>query len=574
MLATQRGELLATGNFQKYAFGNEEHYVKGFMYIPGFRAGKESVEQIHLALETEGRVPFDRICGAYTYCVKIPRVKTANAICGGDVVNDTTHMVSCGGGADFEILFFAPNSEMHCLYYGDGAASDSFLELCRDRERRGLPRTFSPESVCEYYSLGKVFFGKTFLREISILPNDRYLRIRDGKMEVESKNVQGIDGESHIGSPKKYFDDLAYAVGGMKVCSALTGGYDSRMVVSMLRKKVPLKIFYSTNNEEETECRISKKIAGIINAPISVYHTEKPALTEQLLRDIVASGDGMRPLSLEGDIRIGNFYNSLKNEGFDLFLTGDGGVLHKDWEWMQDLPFYRRRSTNLRRFYHQRIAYELRSALLGPRLRPVFDNQEARFVESMLPYKKGINTESYDSLYYYVSSSQRIGYNCHSSSLAGYAPLWELDLVRNSYHLPRRERFFYNFMRKMTTEAEPEVARIPTNYGTTASSEAAYLFRDVFFQLKDYVKKAFRMLGRKFFHKTLRLRKELITWSLEDELRALPLTEEMVSWATSNGILAVGADKSKIPYAQLTRLDHLYLLKKEFDIAFGDESHR
>lgn len=489
------------------------------------------------------------IYGAYTCCIKRR--------------NDT--------------LFFASNSEMHCVYISKYGASSSFLEHLDYLKQAGIEIFFSDESVCEYITLGKVFFKKTFAENIVMLPNDQYLRFKNGEMQISDKSITGIDGESHIGSPEKFFGDLAYAIEKVKVSSALTGGYDSRMVVAMLYKRVPLKLYYSTNNPEDTEARVSKAVARKLNIPHSIYHTDKPELTDDRIRCLISDTDGMMPVDLDSSFRIRNFKAKLENEGYELSLTGDGGVLHKDWEWMQDLPFYHKKRTNLRRFYHQRIAMNTNILNIGPRLKNIYSSQEDRFVRLMEPYKKDINTRSYDSLYHYVSSSQCLGYNCDSAGFVSYAPLWELDLVRNSYHLPRSQRFFYNFLRRMTTKANPEIAKIPTNYGTTESSEVKYLFRDVFFQLADYARKAIRLFGRILFHKTF-VKERNVDWTLEGDLRNLPAAARAVEFGQKYGLLSDKANLDSVSYTVLTRLVHLYLLSKDYDIAFlqfsADADHR
>lgn len=535
------GDVSYSEGFEKFTAEEDCCYVRGLLFIPGYHAGKESVEQLLLALRQNGEIPFDQLYGAYTCCI----------------VRRTG-----------EVFFFASNSEMHCLYFTEDTVSSSFLELLDYRCRHRLPLTFSSAQICEYYTLGKVFFQKTFLREISIIPNNQYVLYCNGVLRVLSKGITDISGESHLESPQKFFADLAYALSQQHVSSALTGGYDSRLVSTMLYREIPLTLYYATNNPEDPDLSAVKKVAEIIGHPLKIYHTEKPVCDEAFIWEHILQSDGLVGLSLEGDTRIRNFRKNLQQSGADVCLTGDGGVLHKDWEWMQDLPFYHRKHTNLHRFYHQRIAYASCDNGLGEALIPVYQQQEDRFVRSLQQYVRRINTESYDVLYHYVSGSQRLGYNHDVPGFVSYAPLWELDLVRWSYHLPRRTRFFYNFIRQLTTEANPEIARIPTNYGTTASSEGRYLFRDVFYQLAQYAEKAHRLLWRTLFRKTpsCASAKPLIEWSLEPDLRALSLAQQAVAWGIQTRYLSTDTTAEQLPYAQLTRTIHLYLLKEHYQI--------
>lgn len=538
MLIRKDGTPASFEGAARYSFEACTHYVSGFFYIPGLRGGEESVNEAQRLMEETGAVPFDRMRGAFTYCIQKPEGET---------------------------FLFACNSSMGCVYISDEAAGNRYLELLDELRAQGRALTFRPESVCEYCTVGKVFFNKTHVNEIAIVPNDSYVHWKDGVMEIVPKGIPLIDGESEGFEPRRYFHELAYALSEEKVSLSLTGGYDSRLVLSQLYREVPMKLFYSHNSDDDVESRIAKKIAGMIGFPFENYHTEKPALSEEYLRDMVLDSDGMIPLSLEGDERMRTFRRRLQAEGCTLQLTGDGGVMHKDWEWMQDLPFYRRKKTDLRRFYHQRVAYHLDDSFLGKRLKNLFAEQEDRFVREMQRYVRRVNTESYDMLYYYVSGDFRTGYNRNRTGYRAYSPLLETDMVRDSYHLPRRKRFFYNYVRMLTTDGAPQIARVPTNYGTTASDEPLYLLRDVFFQSLDYGRKGCRMISRKLFRRSIFVGQE-IDWSAESELRALPLSREAVEWGVSCGYLSEASTEHSIKYSRLTHIVHLFLLKKEYGI--------
>ncbi len=67
---------------------------------------------------------------------------------------------------------------------------------------------------------------------------------------------------------------------------------------------------------------------------------------------------------------------------------------------------------------------------------------EEYFINNISRYKKETNTQTYDMLYYNVSGSELSkGYNISSNILDCYAPLWEIDLARYSYRLPRKRGF-------------------------------------------------------------------------------------------------------------------------------------
>ena len=144
------------------------------------------------------------------------------------------------------------------------------------------------------------------------------------------------------------------------------------------------------------------------------------------------------------------------------------------------------------------------------------------------------------------------------NGLISYAPLLEIDLVRFSYALPRFERFFYNSMRKTISAENIKIARLTTNYGTTASSELRYLFRDCFYQTIEYARKAIRVVSRKFFNISI-LNNNVLDWSLEKEVRASQITKDAVTFAQKHKFIKT-VDISGLKYTELQRLIHIYWL--------------
>lgn len=543
MLITKRGELrLDAEQILEQCFEGARHYVKGFFYLHGLQSGEESVAEVERARKNGEALPFRKMFGSYTYLIR-----QENGDC----------------------VFFPANSLMSCLYLSDAAVSDSYLELLEYHRENGLPLRFNAESLCEYYTMGNLYFDKTFVSEIRILPNECYVCFADGSLSVCEKGLGAFESRSSLESAQEYYDALAHALGNQKVASALTGGYDSRLIFAELQGKIPVHAFFSANVKTK-DGEVAQRVAESVGAELEIFRTEQPELSEALLERIIISGDGIQPISIDSDCRTIGFREKLRADGYTVQLTGDGGVLHKDWEWMQDLPFYRRKKTNLPKYYSQRLAHSCAAPQLGERLKPLYETQKERIIEQLEPCVKSMNTESYDALYYYVNGNRIKLYNCaRGRRFTAYAPMNELELVRYSYHLPRRKRFYYNQLRELTTASNKTIARIPTNYGTTASSEKRYLFRDGAVQIKEYAVKGARMIGRKLHLPALD--KGVLDWTLEPQLRALPLAKSALAWAKQTKLVDAAADTETLPYQQLSNLTHLYWLRQRFGIEMPEE---
>lgn len=538
MIISHHGEIVSSPDkviLVKDSNGNE-HYVEGFLFVKDKRSGEESVKEIIRIYNAENRIPFEMMYGSFEYVIK----------------------------KENETIFFACNSLMRSIYISEIGVSNSFLELVQYMHAQGKQCSFNSRSICEYYSLGNIFFGKTIVNEISILDNGKYIIWNRNGIQILDKGIGAMDSWGTIDNPRDFFRCLSIALENKKVALSLTGGYDSRLIYSQLYDKTPLYLFITANMATK-DSEAASRVAEATGQSLDIIRTEKPDINEEYIIDIIKESDGIRPLDLDGDCRLNNAREKLDSQGVNLQLTGDGGVLHKDWEWMQDLPFYHKRKTDLRKFYRQRIAFAVRAPFCGEFIDDAYRNQEAYFVKEMEKYKKDINTRSYDALYHYVNGNRSNWYN-HSSDAEYtlYAPLTEFDMVRYSYHLPRFQRFYYNNMREMITQANPKIARIPTNYGTTASSETFFLLRDVPVQLKEYFVKAKRLIRRKL---KLKPKEEaILDWTVEPDVRELEISKKSVFWAIEKKILNQNAKIEDIPYDNLCRLIHIYILHSEYSI--------
>lgn len=512
----------------KYVFENASIYLDGLLYTYGKKAGIETVNWLYDEFCKTGKVPYELLRGAYSIILE----------------------------QEEKITVFTDNSNLHCVYYSKDYVCNRFLELvstvasCKELKLDDV-------ALCEYYTLGNVFFDKTFFSDIHILNSRQVLVINNGLIKVEQKGIDDIEGRTSLSSINEYFDKFAYSISELRVCQALTGGYDSRLIYACLSKHLDDHVAISGNDPNHTDIKCAHEVAKINGDELEIIGIEKPSFTEELLDDVFNSLDGIQSVDFDADIRLLSFKKALSNR-FDLHLTGDGGVLHKDWEWTQDLPFYNKKKSNAKKFYHQRLYYIKNDSHLGKRLLEPFKEQQSRFVDELNKISKSVNTQSYDSWYYYVSGNRRVNYNNNPvPGIISYAPLEEIDVVRYSYALPRFERFFYNSMRKTISNENMRVARVKTNYGTNASTETKYLIHDCFSQLAEYTRKASRLISRKIFGKTA-FNNSVLDWDLEMEIRKSTTLRNAIRFVKENEYIKNSIKEEQLSYTEIQRIMHIH----------------
>ncbi len=523
---------------EEYSYRGITVYIDGFIYVYGRKAGSDTIQWLCEEVYEKKQIPYNCLRGAFSCIV------------------DDGKSLNC----------FTDNSNMHCIYYSEDNVSNSFLEIVKHVYKKGKKIEFSEEALCEYYTLGNIFFEKTFFTDIKILGSEEIIVYESGDFIIKKKGIEGIEGVSALSSISDYFSKLAYSISDLKVCQALTGGYDSRMIYTCLSSRIHDHAAISSNILDHPDVIHAMEVTKTNGDELEVISINKPEYSEEWLDVLLTQLDGIQPIDIDSNIRLLQFKEKLAKD-YELHLTGDGGVLHKDWEWIQDFPFYRRKKSDAKKFYLQRLYYIKNDNHLGDTLKPVFLNQQLCFVDHLMKISKSINTQSYDAWYYYVSGNRRVGYNNNPiNGLISYAPLDEIDIVRYSYSLPRFQRFFFNSMRKTMTAENVKIARLSTNYGTTASSELPFLVRDVYYQTIEYARKAIRLLGRKLFNKTL-LNNNVMDWSFEDEIRKSELVDSAIAFAKNRKYILNTINKENLSYIELQRLIHVFWLAKLVGIA-------
>ena len=109
------------------------------------------------------------------------------------------------------------------------------------------------------------------------------------------------------------------------------------------------------------------------------------------------------------------------------------------------------------------------------------------------------------------------------------------------------------------SEENIRIARIKTNYGTTASNETRYLIRDVFYQFGEYFRKACRLIGRKVLNKNVLISSHT-GWSLENDIRNSAIAEKAAQFAIKEGLISKDIGIKELNLELLTRIIHIYWL--------------
>ncbi len=473
----QEGKVLSDkdSKVNKISTKTSDVYFKGLIFTSGKKCGPESIDFIVNTLLEKENPNFNDIFGNYFICVV-------------DRENHSQHI-------------FIDNSGIFKAYKYKNCISTSFLELVDFFQEITLDK-LKPSSIVEFFQFGFPYFENTLIEDIKRIGGNELYAFQDGRLMVKSKNIREISNPGEI-TMKDFFADLSYAVQDKMMSLDLTGGFDSRLILSFFVKERASFEIAISGKANHTDVLIPRIIAKKINRNFFPAYHETNKLSAAELKDIFNSTDSQIDI-IEYHRNHQLNYNRL-SRNIDLQISGVGGELYKDFWWLQDFPFYKRKKTNLEKLYKYRIqSISFPHEIIGNRLKSYSLNLKQNTLQKLKFYVQKINTQSYDNIYYQYKMKTNAGVyiSCANNYFLSYAPLLEPELVRIGYGLKRSQRFFNRFHRKMITQNCPEISTVRTTEGVTSSSSPFFLITDIIFYIIDKSKRALKQILRKILNKT------------------------------------------------------------------------
>jgi hypothetical protein len=495
---------------------------RGFAYVPGHAAGAPSIERF------AARAARDRATEA---AAELRGVYLA-------VVEDRTRRVTHA---------FVDPSGLFDAFWSAGGVGDDFLALAR---AAGCSAgDLDPEAVAELLLHGHVHFGRTPFASIRRIGAGEVLAVPwDGSgPRLAVKSLPRLDEPPPLGLLAQ-LERLVPALEGRRVSLDLTGGVDSRLLaVALARLGVPFEAA-TAGAAGSVDVTIARRVATALGRPHHVTTHRPEALGDEIEELLIGSGCVVDPLLAHRDMQL---QRERAARGIEVAVSAVGGELLKDFWWLQDFPRYRSPRADLDRLWRTRVARgQAGRAPLAGEYATAADHLAAGFVRRAERWRRAINTETYDAIYFHVRMPTTAGRSLTDRNrvLAACAPLLDLDVARLGFALPRRARFFNGFHRRTLTALAPEIARLPTTEGgVSASAAAAMLPLDGLRWARD---KAGRM-ARKAGLRRARPPVDSPLPALYRQARALPMLGDAVDRLREAGVLAGGCSAAQLTDAQL-----------------------
>jgi len=360
-------------------------------------------------------------------------------------------------------------------YYGvytlkDGSAfSSSFLATTYLADSLSL----SPQELYEYVFYGFFFHQTTLFEEVRLLDHERTWRLLpETESSPRATIPQGFPPGAGFGDMLAqveaklldYFRTLGDAYGG-SFTAALSGGYDSRLMLAILRKLGYSPHLYVYGSPAHEDVRVAKAIAN--GEKLALEHVDKSAHPRPALADW--------PALLERDF---HFFDGLKATGvFDngsdhltrvdrarkgeLQLNGAGGEIYRE---IWNLP---NRSLSIRRFLQVRYDTGDYGFCTGAFDAGSFFDALARKVHALLnTSRRRISRREVEMLFprlrnIFAASNTTINNQIGPSLL----PYMEPRFVDESYEIPIKYKDYGRFNAALIRSLDPSLASYQSAYG-------------------------------------------------------------------------------------------------------------
>ena len=265
MLLSFKEGIIDSRAYDKFEYPEFDIYLSGFIFVRKLKAGKESLDFLARELEEKHAVPFAKLFGMYAIIIDF---------------KDSDRFIA-----------FTDNSSLHGMFITDNSLGSNYVELAR---HDGL-KCFDELGVCEYIMMDRHgLSGHTLIEGIRSANYLEYYEVSSGKCSTLSKGIEDIDGKTSIDDPFEFFGDIAHAVSDMKAICSLTGGYDSRMVASIMNTFRPFECFISGDNEASREIACAVNAAKAGGFKMRVIHPELPEQSDSHTYKLLMGGGGIR----------------------------------------------------------------------------------------------------------------------------------------------------------------------------------------------------------------------------------------------------------------------------------------
>ncbi len=355
-----------------------------------------------------------------------------------------------------------------------GIISSSFLSVVRLLDKKQLHL----QAMYEYAREGASYGDDTYIEEVKLLNAFKIHQLGHGHQEIKKlidlPVISTTNFNDRIAKTVEqlldYFDVIKQSFGS-EVCSALSGGYDSRLILALLTECDFEPYLYVYGVERSPDVQIAKSITA--GEGLTIHHDNriigKPSLDSfhNLLQLEYFYCDGHGPN--------GTFTNgaeqaarTIRTDAAGLQLNGGGGEIFRNFWKSPD------KSIRIGQFLESRF-----DSLPSNYFKDNFNSDEylqnmSNKIQFMLEIDRSLLTrEELEKLYVYMRIKYWMGYNTSIQNVRSYAliPFAEPIFGISSFIIPFKQKECGIFEAALINQINPKLASYNSAYGHNFSDK-------------------------------------------------------------------------------------------------------
>lgn len=398
-----------------------------------------------------------------------------------------------GGAADFEdctgsyrisacypdgwALAFSDNAGMMRWYIREGNCPP-YENNCPPRGHffyaslaEAAPEDRTPDyaSIMQFLYTGGIYGTGTPFRGVRRSEPGKYYIVENGRLTEKSKNLKPLEdlsaGEDAL---EEQTAQLAKAVAGCgRIACTITGGTDSRIVLSHMHYQGMRPILDITGPDSHPDVIIARKIAERLG--LELIQTNDLTDEENWLEEAIRGADGMTGVC--GVYRLTKKARRLRELGIPLECGGLAGELYKNDFIRWDFPFYGGRPNWNHFLRYVVLNYDFPGGVCGEALLPELEKLPDILLSRLASHSGKTKLGSYLSAGHEVMYTRLAGIcamNCRHYTQ--YSPLMERRVAAASCRRNPHAMETMAWQRGQVTHYCPEIKDFETTGGMTCDS--------------------------------------------------------------------------------------------------------
>ena len=361
----------------------------------------------------------------------------------GDFDQGTADFENCTGSYRFRAVYpdgrelrFCDNAgvmrwyirENICPFTEDNCPPPQRHSFCTSLAE-AVPEDRAPDyaSIAQFLYFGCIYGTGTIFRGVRRSAPEKYYVIENGLLTEKDKNLKPLeDLELHGDALEEQMSRFSKAVGGGAAACTITGGTDSRNILSHMLHEGMRPLLDITGASGHVDVVIARKIAGRLDMELLWVSDDMEG--GDWIDKAVQAADGMTGVC--GIYRLNKKARALKERGVLLECGGIAGEFYKNDFIHFDYPFYGGKP-NWDRFLHRVVMnYDFPLALCGEAALPAMNSLSERLTPWLASHSGSTKHSAYLSAGYEIMQGRAAAtFAMNSRHYIQYAPLMERRIV-------------------------------------------------------------------------------------------------------------------------------------------------